>query len=84
MQISLLFPMFPWEGPPLPRLLKIYWPWVIERSRVDFFRGRFDFVSGTQFQETELDLHKSPPSLEIDWSEDGYPTKITQLTRGNS
>lgn len=26
--IADLLPMFPWEGPPLPRFLRIVWPWL--------------------------------------------------------
>lgn len=27
MQFENFLPMLPWDGPPLPRLLGIYWPW---------------------------------------------------------
>jgi hypothetical protein len=28
MNIADLLPCFPWEGPPLPRFLGIFWPWL--------------------------------------------------------
>lgn len=32
MNIADFLPMFPWEGPPLPRFLGILWPWTQEGS----------------------------------------------------
>lgn len=26
-------PAFPWEGPPLPRFLQVFWPWISEANK---------------------------------------------------
>lgn len=58
-----LLPMPLWLGPPFPRFLQIYWPWVQTGAgpgKVDsFFTGNFEFHSGretAQPMEEEVEL----------------------------
>jgi hypothetical protein len=44
-----LLPMFPWEGPPLPRFLSIYWPFYRASSASLSSRGTLQrMFSGVQ------------------------------------
>ena len=56
-------PTPPWLGPPFPRFLQIYWPWVETETgpgKVDsYFTGNFEFHSGreaSQPMEEEVEL----------------------------
>ncbi len=82
-------PMFPWEGPPLPRFLGIYWPWQ-EGAEEGFLSlptpramppAARRFVGGGAVEGTEKALvpqasYTNEESWEISWSEEGLPTKI--------
>ncbi|MBA7584010.1 hypothetical protein ES708_25962 [subsurface metagenome] len=71
-----LLPMPPWEGPPLPKFLGIYWPET--------------FSPALPSRKYITDIEEEPPgkalvpsatyaneeSWEIEWSPDGLPTKI--------
>ncbi|MFA5186392.1 MAG: hypothetical protein WC551_07955 [Patescibacteria group bacterium] len=39
-----LLPAFPWEGPPLPRFLRVFWLWAVPQPRKleEFISGSFE------------------------------------------
>ncbi|MBA7664591.1 hypothetical protein ES703_72652 [subsurface metagenome] len=76
--IADLLPMFPWEGPPLPRFLGIFWP------RLQQPTGLLPTPTEryiTEIEEPEKELvpsatYANEESWEIEWSPDGLPIKI--------
>lgn len=51
-----LLPPPPWLGPPLPRFLQIYWPWVQAQDGSpqkvdDYLTGHFEFHRGREIAE---------------------------------
>jgi len=80
--ISSLLPMLPWEGPPLPRFLGIYWPqqqssgFLALPGPPRLFRG-IEEGERSMFQgSTSLATYHNEESWEIEWSSEGLPTKI--------
>ena len=78
--IADFLPMPPWEGPPLPRFLEIYWPRLQPVESLPVSRQRYI----TDIIEEEPPAKALVPSAtyaneenwEITWSPDGLPTKI--------
>ncbi|MBA7689877.1 hypothetical protein ES703_98396 [subsurface metagenome] len=72
-------PLFPWEGPPLPRFLGIYWPRLQAESLLPVSRQRY-----------VTDVEEEPPGgalvpsatyankekWKIKWSPEGLPIEI--------
>lgn len=51
MNIFDILPAFPWEGPPLPRFMKVVWPWAQPASAASpasLLSGFFNGGSSTQ------------------------------------
>lgn len=71
--------MFPWEGPPLPRLLQITW--------VQLFGQRFpqlqqptEFIKSIEdkVSQSPLATYSNKEEWEVEWDkESGLPNKIT-------
>ncbi len=76
-------PMPPWEGPPLPRFLGIYWPQLQQPAGL-LPVSRQRYITGVEEEPgTELVPYQAPSatyaneeSWEITWNEDGLPEKI--------
>jgi len=80
--IADLLPMLPWEGPPLPRFLGIYWP---QQQSLGFLSlpTPHQFFTGVEETETDIVQRQAPlatyqneESWEIEWSSEGLPTKV--------
>jgi len=82
MTLTDFLPMFPWEGPPLPRLLGIHWP--RPQQPAGFLpASRQRYITDIEEQPgTELvpyhpsATYANEESWEITWSPDGLPLKI--------
>lgn len=81
--LAALLPMFPWEGPPLPRFLGLFWP-SLNRAGQGLLSSPFkQYVTGVEETGRDITPYQAPlasyqneESWEIDWSEDGLPTRI--------
>lgn len=53
-----LLPAFPWEGPPLPRFLRVYWLWTVPQPRrlEEFISGSFELRQGRNTGEEEIEI----------------------------
>ena len=72
-------PTPPWEGPPLPRFLGIYWPRLQPESFLPVSRQRY--VTDAEEEPPGRALvpsatYANEESWEITWSPDGLPEKI--------
>jgi len=64
-----LLPMLPWEGPPLPRFLGLFWPWT---------------ESGGQDSAAETSagvLYQNSEEIEIVRDAEGYIQKVIRHIR---
>ena len=73
-------PMPPWEGPPLPRFLGIYWPRLQPESFLPALPSR-RYITGIEEEPSGKALapsatYANEESWEIEWSPDGLPIKI--------
>lgn len=72
-------PMPPWEGPPLPRFLGIYWPRLQGESFLPALPKKY--ITGIEEEPLGKELvpsatYANEESWEITWNEDGLPEKI--------
>jgi len=78
-----LLPMLPWEGPPLPRFLGIYWPQLQQPAGLLSAPSPRYITDIEEEPKTALVPRQAPvatyaneESWEISWNEDGLPEKI--------
>lgn len=74
-----LLPLFPWEGPPLPRFLGIFWPGIQSTGQGLLSIQPKNYIKETQIipYEAPLASYQNEESWSIEWSPEGMPTKIT-------
>lgn len=83
--IADFLPLFPWEGPPLPRFLRFFWPWLQGgQSSLPALSPR-KYISS--IGETAIAPYKAPLATyeneeewQISWNQDGLPETI-KVTR---
>ena len=76
-------PAFPWEGPPLPRFLGVYWPQLQLAESLPTFPSRGYVTDVEEKPGTALVPSQAPASTydneeswQISWNSDGLPEKI--------
>ncbi len=74
-------PLLPWEGPPLPRFLGIFWPRVGGEQSLPLPTSTTRYITAVE-EKTEKALvpqasYTNEESWEIEWSDEGFPTKVT-------
>jgi len=74
MDIASLLPMLPFEGPPLPRFLGIYWPWVQGESQSSLLPLLPNFTPETTYENEELISW-------VDWRGRERSVKITRKAK---
>lgn len=52
-------PLFPWEGPPLPRFLGIVWPWLGQQSLNTSLTPPMKYITSAQ-EEVETIVPQTP------------------------
>jgi len=57
-------PCFPWEGPPLPRMMKIVWPWANTASAPSATNTLNSFFNGGRGQNTPAAPANNAPAYE--------------------
>lgn len=94
--IADFLPQPPWLGPPLPRFLSIAWPWLQGGNQSSLPallpRNYISSIIEEEQKETSIVPHQPPlatyqneESWEIEWSDEGLPTKVVvtrHATRG--
>jgi hypothetical protein len=81
--LSDLLPMAPWEGPPLPRFLGIYWPSrpenllpVLPKKYISDIAEREVLTGEVLDDRMPATNYANEESWEITWSAEGLPTKV--------
>jgi hypothetical protein len=64
--LEALRPMAPWEGPPLPFFMGIFWPWLKAPP----------WVSAASLQLPSTGQYLNEEKWSVKWSPDGFPTEI--------
>jgi hypothetical protein len=77
-------PQFPWEGPPLPRFLGIFWPRLQSGASLPTLSQRYitsieEEPPGKEMVacQTLAASYANEEKWDITWSPDGLPTQIT-------
>ena len=75
-------PVFPWEGPPLPRFLGIYWPALQQPAGLlstppkSYITDIEEPGKGLVPYQAPVATYANEESWDISWNQDGLPEKI--------